>query len=160
DGWWIDDVRLLKGEPVAGGGPGVTGVLSTLTISNVTWSAATFNPSGNERASLRYRLSDAARVTITVYHQDGFLVRQLRRDQQVTGGDHREEWEGKDVDGRVVPNGAYFFVIEATAQDGKTKVYDPPMFSGGDVGDIREARVDPEADTISYHLPKTSRVFV
>jgi hypothetical protein len=75
-------------------------------------------------------------------------------------GAHREAWDGKDLDGKIVPDEAYFFTIEAWDDTGGHAVYDPITFSGGEAFETTKARFDRKAGTLTYALSKPSRVLV
>ena len=65
---------------------------------------------------------------------------------------------GRDLDGRIVPNEAYFFTIEAEAPGLAPAIYDPVTFSGGDYGDITRGELSHEMGTFDYKLGQPSRV--
>ncbi|HEX6100101.1 MAG TPA: FlgD immunoglobulin-like domain containing protein [Thermoanaerobaculia bacterium] len=113
-----------------------------------------------EVLNLRYTLSAPATVTVSVYDPDHRLVATLAQNARRPAGENRERWNGKDLDGRVVPDEAYFFVIEAKDAAGSTAIYDPITFSGGEIGDVGQANVDRESGTISYALSQPSRVLL
>jgi hypothetical protein len=67
-----------------------------------------FNPT----TSIRFDLSEAAHVTISVFDAAGRLVRTLV-DENRGVGVHVAEWDGRDAAGRVAPSGVYFTRMEA-----------------------------------------------
>ncbi|MFZ5861436.1 MAG: flagellar hook assembly protein FlgD [Nitrospirota bacterium] len=69
---------------------------------------------GSERpASLRYRLDEtAARVGIRVVDSAGSTVRLLDVGAQ-DAGSHTVSWDGRDGNGRLLPNGAYTYEVGA-----------------------------------------------
>ncbi|MDI6793328.1 MAG: hypothetical protein QME81_10745 [bacterium] len=69
-------------------------------------------------------------------------------------------WDGKDTEGQLVPDEAYFFTIEAVDKKGSIEIYDPTIFSGGEEHDITEAPIDSVSGTINYRLPKMARVMI
>lgn len=123
-------------------------------IAAVRVSAASFNPSVGQRVELSYRLEADAAVTVQVYDPDDGRVRLLVGSEERRAGEHVEVWDGRDDDGRVVADEAYYFVIETASG----AVYDPKTFSGGEVGDLVEVELDRDAGTISYRLPAAARV--
>jgi hypothetical protein len=135
-------------------------LVSDFVVNGVAASAASFNPSSGESMKLAYSVTHDATVTISVYDPDRKLVRTLLNKARRPSGANRESWNGKDLDGRVVPNEAYFFVIEATDASGHTAVYDPVTFSGGEFGDVGGVQVDRGSGTISYSLSQASRVLL
>ena len=124
--------------------------------TDVALSAASFNPSLEESVEIHYEIAQADRVTVHVYDADGGLVRTLVDAAERDAGTHKETWDGRDDDDRLVPDEAYTFTIE-TASGG---VYDPTTFSGGAVNDIRDAQFDWDGGTVSYKLPAPARVLI
>lgn len=131
-----------------------------LSVYNVKTSAASFNPSRGDKVEVSYSLSRDARVTVHVYDSDRQLVQTLANDGPRKAGENREAWDGKDLDGALVPNEAYFFCVEAVDTSGQKVVYDPVTFSGGESADIAQGDVNREAGTISYRLSQPSRVLL
>jgi hypothetical protein len=119
-------------------------------------SNASFNPSRGDDVTISYELSQASKVTVKVFDPDGGLVRSLVSHAERKIGKNEEVWDGRDDDGKPVPNEAFGFTIE-TDRGG---VYDPTTFSGGVVDDITSARFDREAGTVVYQLPEASRVLI
>lgn len=126
----------------------------TERIADVRLSNTSFNPSSGQQVELTYRLEKRERISVHVYDPDDGLVRTLVDSQERTAGEHVEVWDGTDLDGRVVPDEAYYFVIETASG----ALYDPRTFSGGEVGDVIEVEVDRAAGTIVYRLPTSARV--
>jgi hypothetical protein len=127
-------------------------------LGAVEASKRTFNPSLGQSTTLSYELKKDAAVTVQVYDPDQDLVVALADEQPQKSGKVDLVWDGKDETGKVVPNEAFFFTIEAETEDGRRKVYDPTVFSGGVEQDLTEASIDREAGTILYRLPEMSRV--
>src|SRR5262245_30827741 len=82
-----------------------------LSISGVEINPKSFNPINSEKVAIRYRLSEQARVTLNIYDPDAGLVRRLVSADPRPAGIQVDTWDGKDLDGRVVPNEAYYFTI-------------------------------------------------
>lgn len=131
-----------------------------LSVYDVTTSAAAFNPTRSDKVEVRYSLSRDARVTVNAYDADRRLVRSLAADAPRKAGQNREVWDGKDLDGAVVPNEAYFFCVEADDGSGQKVVYDPVTFSGGESADIMQGGVNRESGTLTYKLSQPSRVLM
>lgn len=159
-----------------------------LEITNVSVSKPSFNPTRGEDVRLSYSVSVDANVTVKVYDPDRYLAQDLMVDEFQQAGIRELIWDGRDVDGNIVPDQAYFFTIEAF-QDSRQKtgdmrqetqepevssprsqvwsagsslenvaVYDPTIFSAGEEHDIADARFNWEANTVSFNLPKPSWV--
>lgn len=129
-----------------------------LKITDVSISKSSFNPTQGENIQLSYSLSINANVTVRVYDPDHYLCQNLIVDELQKAGSYKLVWDGRDIDGSIVPDQAYFLTIEARDASGNVAVYDPTTFSGGEEYDIADARFDWEANTIAFTLPKTSWV--
>jgi photosystem II stability/assembly factor-like uncharacterized protein len=70
-----------------------------------------FNPS----TTIRYHLTRAGEVELTIYDAAGARVQTLVRKHQERG-DHTARWNGRDVSGRAVPSGTYLYELRAGAQ--------------------------------------------
>ncbi len=145
-------LSLVLCGPAFAAPPGAKGA----AVADVALSRTSFNPSQGEDVEISYRLAAADRVWVRVYDPDEGLVRVLVDGEKRPAGAHREKWDGKDLEGRVVPDEAYLFTIE-TASGG---IYDPTTSSGGVVGDLTDARFDRSAGTMSYRLPAAARVLI
>jgi hypothetical protein len=130
------------------------------TIYDVRLSKSSFDPFRGQRVALSYRLSRGAKVSVKVFDPDRELVRMLNQDLEQRQELHELSWDGKDLEGQVVPDEAYFFTIEAKDASGAQAIYDPITFSGGEPFEITEGRIDREGGTLSYRLSVPSRVNV
>jgi hypothetical protein len=131
-----------------------------LSIFGVSASASSFNPSRKDKVDFCYNLSRDALVTIKVFDADQQLVQTLASNSQRKSGPNKETWNGKDLDGMVVPNEAYFFNIEAEDSSNRKIVYDPVTFSGGESADISQGQFSRETGTLNYQLSQPSRVLL
>lgn len=131
-----------------------------LSVYNVTTSAASFNPTRGDKLEVRYNLSRDASVNVRAYDADRQLVQTLASDAPRKAGPNKEVWDGKDLDGSLVPNEAYFFCVEADDGSGKKVIYDPVTFSGGESADIMQGEVSRETGTLTYKLSQPSRVLM
>jgi FlgD Ig-like domain len=129
-------------------------------VPTPTLSTSSFNPTASQHVDLTYRLPRDSTVTVSVYDPDRRLIRTLAQKAKRKQGENREPWDGKDMDGKVVPDEAYFFVIEAKDEDGNVAVYDPITFSGGESGDITVGQIDKAEGTITYQLSRPSRALL
>jgi len=128
-------------------------------LSNVKVSKFSFNPQKGEEININFNLSKDAIVEINIYDPDFGLIRTLKKDFS-DSGEHKIVWDGKDMDGKVVPDEAYFFTILADDKNGNKEFYDPTGFSGGEEFDITKADINLEAGTIIYRLPQMGRVAI
>jgi len=129
-----------------------------LAISQVSLSSPSFAPALKETVQLRYSLSRDAAVTIKVFDPDFDLVRVITSKSTKKAGANRDTWDGRDLDGKMVPNEAYFFTIEAEAPGLPGAVYDPTTFSGGEYSDITRGEMSKDSGEINYQLSQPSRV--
>jgi len=140
-------------------------------ISGVVVSPKSFNPSVGQIVTIGCKLAVAAVVSISIYGPNGELIRELYDEASLAAGNHRLVWDGKDSEGDIVRDEAYFFVIEARApatndDDVETAEktapvvarYDPLEFSGGELINPQEFHFKPKDNSISYVLPKPARV--
>jgi hypothetical protein len=129
-------------------------------VTDVSVSTSSFSPFRGQTVDVEYTLADEADIDIKVFDPDHGLVDVLCKHASREVGQHRETWDGKDLDGSVVPDEAYFFTIEARTKNGKTAVYDPTAFSGGEEFDITEASINRESNTVVYDLPYPARILI
>ncbi len=128
-------------------------------LSDVKISSVSFNPTRGDDVGIVYTLSVDAKVTVNVYDADYGLIDVLAEDEKQNVGQVVLRWDGKDIEGDIVPNEAYFFTIEAKDKDIE-EIYDPVTFSGGIEQTIKDAKVYRESNTIVYKLPQSVRVLI
>lgn len=129
-------------------------------LSDVSISSPSLNPQRGEEVVIHFSLSKKAKSKITLYDPDFTEIRVLTSKGYLRAGRHSLAWDGRDSNGTVVPDEAYFFTITVDAADGNAETYDPTVFSGGLGSDITEANVDPVTKSITYRLPKMARVLI
>ncbi len=80
------------------------------------------------RTRIHYAISGDARITIAIHGYDGRKLRDVVANETRAGGsDYDEVWDGRDENGRIVPNGVYFYTIKTDKGDiarGKIVVLD------------------------------------
>lgn len=103
-------------------------------------------------------LKEDATVTARVYDPDQERVATLLERQPQPAGEHSLTWDGRDAAGKLAPDEAYFFTLEAERAGGPREVYDPTVFSGGREQDLTTAVLDRDTGAITYQLPAMSRV--
>lgn len=129
-------------------------------IAAVSVSPASFNPARGEKVTLAYTLLRDARITIKVLDPDRSVVRTLVSNGAARSGPRTQTWDGKDAGGRLVPNEAFEFVIEAVDATGMLTSQDSAATSGGEFGDIRRGSTSRESGTVSYTLSQPSRLLL
>lgn len=117
-----------------------------------------FSPILKEKIAISFSLAVESAVNVEIYTPDGVLIRTLTTGAAMKKGDHALEWDGKDKEGRVVPDEAYNVVLKAIT-NGKVETVDPRKTSGGMV----QKNLDPKIGVdgkITYTLPIPSRVLI
>jgi hypothetical protein len=74
-----------------------------------------------EATEIRYSLSSAGPVNISIYDAAGSLVRRLLQQTQ-TAGSHSIIWNGRDDGGRRAASGTYFYRLEAGSENGSGRM--------------------------------------
>jgi hypothetical protein len=129
-------------------------------LKDVSLSQSSFNPSRDQKIVLSYWLSKSALVLVNVYDPDHGLINTIAGEKFMEAGQQSIAWDGKDMEGQIVPDEAYFFTLIAEDKSGNMEIYDPTTFSGGRENDIIEAGIDPRHHTIDYSLPEMGRVMI
>lgn len=133
---------------------------ASAVISEVVASPVVFNPAGGEKTTISYRMSHPAKTSVRIFDPDHILVREIMAESTGKPEPLKIVWDGKDTQGRVVPDEAYFFTIEAFDYRGQLTIYDPATFSGGEVVTPDGVAFDKNLKTIFYHLPGNARVTI
>lgn len=139
---------------------GQSQVSGGLAITNLKVTTTSFNPGKAESTTLTFNISGAAKITARVLGPDHEYLRTVLDAAQRPAGPVTVMWNGRDQNGRVVPDEAYFFTIEAEAANGDKAVYDPVTISGGEFADITQGEVSRRSGTVSYKLSQPSRVLM
>lgn len=129
-------------------------------LSNIKISKTSFNPQYGQRVDISFHLSKPAKVTTHVYDPDWELVKTIVDDKNLVQGEQIVSWNGKDMDGNVMPDEAYFCTITAEDKTGTKEIYDPTTFTGGIEHDITSADISPENGTLIYKMPEMGRVLI
>jgi hypothetical protein len=79
-----------------------------------------FAPAADRFVRIRYRLDDAARVTVRIFDFAMNRVRTLRDDKPA--GEQETVWNGQDEGGLRVANGVYFYTVEGGGVDARGKI--------------------------------------
>lgn len=132
----------------------VTDLLDRVAVR--PWS---FDPAAGESVTVSYALARPARVTVSIYGPSHELVARPLDGAEREAGSHEVTWDGRDADGAVVPDEAYYPVIEARESAG-VQIYDAAASSGGERINPRDIHFDPREGLISYVLPEPSRVLL
>ena len=128
-------------------------------ISNVSISRQSFSPAKGEAVTISCHISRPSKTLIQIFDPDMRLVRELFAEDSGNPGLCEVPWDGKDPDGNIVPDEAYFFTIEANDYKGELTHYDPITFSGGENFDC-SVEFDSSKQMITYELTQDSRILV
>ena len=130
---------------------------SPLEITQVSIDREIFHPTAGEQVKIRFHLSSPGQVSLQIIDADQDLVATPVQGVMMVAGDHTLPWDGKDQRGRLVPDEAYTFILDA-AQGSHQAVYDPRTTSGGMLHEIERVKLLPASQQIEYQLPTTGRV--
>lgn len=127
-------------------------------IKDVAVEPRIFNPTKGERVVITYSLSQRGKAIIKVFDPAMRLIRDLPC-KRSDPGVNKVIWDGRDQRGKIVPDEAYFFTIEALNYQGKFTFYDTTTISGGE---YINPRIDfnSENKNITYELPKDARLMI
>ena len=134
------------------------------SIPRVRISNDTINPHTAGTTDILYTLTYAAKLSINIYNAQGNLVRKLITLQARAAGDHSENWDGKDDNGKILPDGYYYFTIEDAITGTNQVAYDPSKTGGYDIShsiSIVVSEYDPlknKPAVITYNLPRPAKV--
>lgn len=131
---------------------------ATLAVSEVAVNRKQFNPSTGEAVTITFITSQPAKAVVKIFDPEMQLVRDLMFDARGKTELTQVVWDGKDAQGRMVPDEAYFFTIEASDHQGHMGFYDPTTISGGQTIAPEEMRYDSEKKIVLYSIPEDSRV--
>jgi hypothetical protein len=94
------------------GPDGTVDVPDLPALTPLAFAAPTPNPVRSEGATLRFALPAEARVSLTIFDQQGRRVRDLVRGT-LPAGEHLSRWDGRDEAGLALPSGIFFARLEA-----------------------------------------------
>ncbi|MCD6389200.1 MAG: hypothetical protein J7L69_07295, partial [Desulfobulbaceae bacterium] len=107
--------------------------------------------------TISWHASRSSKALVQIFDRDMYLVRELMSAGTGNPGMSDISWDGRDLDGNIVPDEAYFFTIEANEYGGGLTHYDPATFSGGESFDF-PMEFDRREGMVAYELPKDSRI--
>ncbi|MED4876356.1 S8 family serine peptidase [Anoxybacillus geothermalis] len=79
--------------------------LSTSTVS--------FSPKAKGKVSIPFTLNKKAKVTAQVYDSNNKLVKTIANNQSFSGGTSAFVWDGKNMSGKLMPDGTYRLKVSA-----------------------------------------------
>lgn len=115
-----------------------------------------FQPSKNEIFKIPFYLPIKATVNIQIFSPDSDLIHEIKSPALLKKGKHTFSWDGKNKEGIVVPDEAYYPIISMTDEKSKITVFDPHQ-TGGEVIDDLDVKISTEKNII-FQLSHPSRV--
>jgi flagellar hook assembly protein FlgD len=149
----------LSANPITGS---VTIERLNPSISLVSDSPDPFMPGGTISNTIKYTLSENAKVVLAIYDASGNQIKNLVNENKIIG-ENKASWDGADSNGKVVSSGTYTYRIDATDAFGKkaiqaagTIVVDTtkPEILGLSVSPQPFAPMGSNSVTISFNLTK------
>jgi flagellar basal-body rod modification protein FlgD len=107
---------------------------ATYLDKDLTVKGGSARVSAGQAPPVQYRLARDASIDVAILDEGGSPVRTLKLGDQGPGN-HLIEWDGRDTDGDVVPNGRYTYRISAVSQDGGEVPVD--LYVTGKVSGVR-----------------------
>jgi hypothetical protein len=129
-----------------------------LNISNVAINRGHFDPSHAETVVISYSVSQPAKAIVKIFDPEMQLVRDLMSESRTKSELVQVFWDGKDAEGRTVPDEAYFFTVEASDYQGRTALYDPATLPGNHGAVDGEVRFDSEQQRVFYRISAAARI--
>lgn len=130
---------------------------SGLSISQVRADRISLDPAKHESATIRFAISQPAKVELAIYDGRNRLVRRLPS-ESLPVGEHSLEWDGLDAQQHSVPAEAYAYTLTATASNGESVVHDMTDVTGGEVLQAQDVQWDAASGQVRYRLDKPARV--
>lgn len=130
-----------------------------LSITNVTTNKQHFSPRKGEQFYVRYTLDEKANSRLLIFDERDHRVRTIELGHK-SAGSYGLTWSGKSDDGRLVPDGAYYYVIEGENEAGDRAAYDLTDMTLPQTEVIHQNRWDPITGRLTYVLRRPSRVSI
>ena len=128
-------------------------------ISDVAVSRQAFSPAKEEAVTISCHISRPSKALIQIFDPDMRLIRELIPEDTGNPGLCEVTWAGKDQNGNIVPDEAYFFTIEANDYKGRLTHYDPVTLSGGENVGLH-VEFESSKQAIIYELAQDSRILI
>lgn len=128
-----------------------------LVIENVSVNLKEFNPI-TEEVEIKFRLSKEAYITMEIYDP---LNRKVWEYPEIFhSADYNTIiWGGRDLEGNILPDGVYVYLIKATSDDNKF-VFNPANETAHMDLEVTDYSIDRDTGEISYVLPQAAWVRV
>ena len=76
----------------------------------------------NPNTTIRFEITERSAVFLGIYDIGGRLIAALIEGIEYDAGTWTVEWDGRNDEGRLVPSGVYFCLIEAAGRESSTKL--------------------------------------
>lgn len=129
-----------------------------LTIDGVRSDSLLLEPEKSIPWFVHFRISEPAKVTLTIFDARNVGIRQIESGQEMEAGEHRLGWDGRDVKGNPASPEAYAYVLEAQPRNGDVIRHDLSELTGGKDLRPREPAWDPDKRVVRYVLDAPARV--
>lgn len=152
----------------ATGAEGTYSVTITVNIViSISVNPAGFNPTQGETTTVQTTYSGTATINVLVKDKGKNTIRTLVSGANRVAGQYDDVWDGLDDSGAIVPDDAYYFIVDAIMSGGLTQTYDVTGTTGGTRRDRGGGRVSmpssfaPYKDQfcpINYNIPQPGEV--
>lgn len=139
----------------------LAGILPMAAAANAVigdYKTSTFNLAQGKSFVIPVMVDVAGTVSVAIFSPDGDEVRVLAAQQATKGKTLNFAWDGKDAEGKTVPNEAWLPKVTLKTQGGES-VFDPSRKSGGEVIDAIAPDFGDRGD-LSFTLEAPSRLLV
>ncbi|MBF5056818.1 hypothetical protein Y5W_02112 [Alcanivorax sp. 521-1] len=137
---------------------GVLPLVASAGVAIGDYRTPTFNVAQDKPFLIPVIVDEAGEVSVAIFSPDGDEVRVLAARQAGKGETLNFAWDGKDSQGKTVPNEAWLPRVTLETQDGES-VFDPSRNSGGEVIDAIVPDFGRRGD-LSFTLDAPSRLLV
>ncbi len=103
-------------------------LMTVLEVTGVAADPSVFSPNDDgeyDFTEIVYTPSiDNVTVTLRIYNDDDTLVRTIVDDETRNGGENRENWDGRNDYGQLLPSGVYTFTLDIISASGQSEVHE------------------------------------
>ncbi len=138
--------------------PAITMATEATPIRLLPYEKNEFSPVHGQHFTIPLKLTKAGKVELRIHTPDGELIRTLHARVAASDEPQHLNWDGKDEQGRVVPDEAYLPVAILTTRSGERFVYDRRN-TGGEVIEGLKMRITPDKN-LQFNLPDPARLLV
>ncbi len=132
---------------------------SPFAVEQIAVEPRIFNPTKDEIIHISFSLTGHGKAIIMIFDHDMHLINDLITQKIDPGMIETIMWDGRDLEGRIVPDGDYFFTIEAITEQGDSTFYDPTTISGGEYI-TPEVKFDSKDKNINYELTEDACISI